>query len=132
MSFNAYALRRTRSLRSLRCKAPVNFALNRMHAHYSMSCPFCGGRVQRVVQSERPSTWRARVAAALIADFVFWLVAISLLVLAFWSPAATILGFVFVSVAIFIWHPRRFAYRCDACQTVLSYREVKRAPGTAA
>jgi hypothetical protein len=96
-----------------------------------MNCPFCGGRVQRVVQSERPGTWRARVGQALVADVLFWFAAALFLSLAFWNLAVAVLGFVLAAVAMFKWHPHRFAYRCTACQTVLTYREVKRGPRNA-
>jgi hypothetical protein len=94
--------------------------------HKEMICPFCHGRVTRVVKARPPVGWRARIGQALLADIFFWCVAVVLVAVSFWSFLAGVLLFALVAMVWFRWEPHRAAYRCEACQSVLTYQEVKR------
>ena len=68
-----------------------------------------------------------RIADALASEVLFWFLAAAFAGIFLWSFAAgaALVGLVIlVGGAWYKWEPNRAAYRCNACQTVLTYQEV--------
>lgn len=91
-------------------------------------CPFCGAAVTRVRAGEsRPRSVMARIGDALISEILFWPIALVIAVVFLWSflAAAVLIALGIVAFAVWYkWEPRRAAYRCEVCQSVLTYKEV--------
>jgi hypothetical protein len=93
------------------------------------ACPFCHGRAVRVAlaQKRSESGLIERVVGLMVLELAFWPIALTLLLLALWSlVAASLILFGGVALCVF-WERRQATYRCEACQTVLASKEVKRA-----
>ena len=93
----------------------------------SLVCPFCEGSVNRVTETRRPTRLAERIGQVLAAELVFWFFVASAVAISFWSFLAGVLLLILIVSVWFRWEPRRAAYRCNACQTVLTYAEVKHA-----
>lgn len=85
-------------------------------------CPFCQGRVQRVEENPQHEF---NAGAFLLADFLFWSTFGIALVLGLWNWIAGFAVLVLVVVPGWMRRDRRSsAYRCESCQSVLSYAEI--------
>jgi hypothetical protein len=91
-------------------------------------CPSCGGEVRPVRERRSlPQSVLTHLGNGLIADLVFWVFAIAIFAFFVWSFAAGATLVLLAGIALGFWfrkNPSRIAYRCEACNTVVTYQEV--------
>jgi hypothetical protein len=99
-----------------------------LHSSNRLLCPLCGAAVTRVRAVEsQPRSVMARIGDALISEILFWPSALVIAGAFLWSFLA---GVALIALGIaacavwYKWEPWRAAYRCEACQSVLTYQEV--------
>lgn len=97
--------------------------------HPPLACPFCQGRANRIAREERRAQAgvRGKVGQLLALEFAFWPVVVALFALSLWSLVAGAVALLGAAGFYICWERRRATFRCEACQTVLTYREVMRA-----
>jgi hypothetical protein len=94
----------------------------------SLLCPFCGGRVRPVEnRASSPPSITGQIGQALLADVAFWFFALVFVAFFLWSFVAGAVLTLLACIALGLWYrlqPKRIAYRCEACSTVVTYQEI--------
>ena len=91
-----------------------------------LACPFCPGQVSQVAEPAQSTSWKESIPLVLVADIFFWCGAILVVALSFWSLLAAGVTFLIAGI-VWVERVRRNAtYRCEACGTVLTFREATR------
>lgn len=93
-------------------------------------CPFCQGRTSRIVADEASPKLSERLAKWFLFELVLFPAMLLIFTVAWWNLFAGVAVIALIGAVWFRWHATRAIYRCEGCQSVLSYAEVKRAQST--
>jgi hypothetical protein len=82
--------------------------------------------VERIAEPAKQQPWMENIPVILVGDLFFWCAAIVVVALSFWSLLAACVLFAGAAVVWFERGRRNATYRCDGCNAVLTFEEVKR------
>ena len=85
-------------------------------------CPFCKARVKLVEQ--QASSDKFSVGGYLLSELGFWAIFLIVLAVGFWRWLVGAVLFVIALIVWRRWDQRRRVFRCEGCQTILTYREA--------